>query len=507
MHTRDRKYVADGFDAPIRAYRAPYLAGTRLTVHDIHERYDEFTSVSGEYEKTPARIKLMLASNNLRASKGHAEVKLVVNDAVIKPMFRGRGRVIGADLEWGRNIGATVRAYRRRSGAGSTYVRLDGLYQFASSFDSEVPFDVTVDIATRLVPADEGYPLTASRNALSGPAARSLREVRQLLTTDYLSATTEKSTIEVYDEDDGSADIVKQNRGHMGKVLLEIFNDPDVLAGLELVKGGVEKLREQQNVIQQRRAARQRAERAQAVVQLVFSQEGETVRPPSAPRARAGISQQRVTKQKRRRKSNPFAGLAVFKVNKKQFKSAKLRKYFDRPERWTPLITIWRLTCQLVLQEASRRRVPAFEVGLILDDDIKAEYEVEGNKKILYLNPDWMMAEIRAFAGRPLAVAVVLHAKAVHEVTHLMGQGAHDEGFVALREALAEETASVLYPLTTMVESVLKVKPAPTPENKEVARLRRKVAQLQKRPVRARGSMAVRRLVQQEMRAARQRHR
>jgi hypothetical protein len=152
--------------------------------------------------------------------------------------------------------------------------------------------------------------------------------------------------------------------------------------------------------------------------------------------------------------------------------------------------------------------VPAFEVGLILDDDAKAMYEVEGSgKRIIYLNPDWIMTEIKAFKGRPLAVAVVLHAKAVHEITHLLGQDAHNEGFVTLRELLAEETAAVLYPLTTLVERVLKVKPALTPENKEVARLRRKVARLQKRPVRARGSMAVRRLVQQEMRAARQRHR
>lgn len=472
MHTRDRRYVATGFDEPIRMYKAPFYQGTKLTIYDIDSKFDRWRIPGGGYVDLKDRLKVVLASNDLRSTKGgtvegvkiraHAGIRITLNGTEIRPMFRGRGRVLGAHLNWGRDTTARVKAYKRQHGGGATYVRLDGLYQFSQGFDTPVPFDVTVDLLTGLSPRNQGYPLTTSRNQLSGPPAEALRALRHDLTTDFLSATKEKSVIEVYEEDEGDLEEVEENRQTQADLLAALLADPDVVDALTRVEGGAEKLLAQEQKIQERRRRRDRVElAAQQSLPPGHPDRIEYPRAPSRAPGRAGlagIAQQRVEKKKRRRKTNPFAGIAVFKINKAQFKSAQTRKYFERPERWHPLIMLWRLSVMLVLQEVGRRRVPPFQVGLILDDDIGAEYEYDAKKSrhILYLNPEWAAAQMKAYKGKPLAIAAIFHAKACHEITHLFGQGSHDEGFVALMGSLMTQTAGLLYPLTTLVERLLR---------------------------------------------------
>lgn len=454
LHTRDRRYVANGFSEPIRAYSAPFYQGTKLTVYDIDPKYRYFSLASGGYEDTSERLKVLLAANNLQSSRNQAGIKVFLNGTEIKPMFRGRGRLLGADLNWGPGTTATAKAYRRKEGSGATYVRLEGLYQYAVGFDTKVPFDLTIDLTTTITPREDNYPLTANRNQLSGPPAMALRSLRRDLTEDVISATMEKSTIEFFGEDEGDPQEVESNREVQGSLMASLLNDPDVARALARVKGGAERLRESQRELQERRLLRDAAE-----IQQSYSQ-GQTARPPSAqaPRNRVGVSQQRVAPQKRRRRTNPFAGIAVFKVNRKHFKGYRVRKYFDNPAKWFPMLTLWRLTCLLVLQEL-QQTAPAFHVGLLLDDDISAEYENDANiGRILFINPEWASTEIKAYKTQPLAIAAIFHAKACHEITHLLGKGSHDEAFVILREQVQDETIGLLYPLGTLVERILPAK-------------------------------------------------
>lgn len=515
LHTRNRRYVADGFNAPVKAYPAPFYQGTKLTVHDVDPKYGSWWSGNRTLGLAD-RMKIMLASNDLRPSRSHARVRLLFDGTEIAPMFRHRGSAIGEDLSWGPSTSAVVKAYRRREGGGASYVRLDGLIQFAEGFEAVVPFDVTVDITTKLTPRDASYPLQASRNALSGPAYESYWAMRKTLTADVISAVS-KATVEVLEEDEGDPAEVDQNRSQLDGLVRGLLEDPDVVAGLALVKGGAKKLEEQQEQIQGRRARRRLAEQSSARQQTRAQRQREATRrrqaglpeapveqiaPPSSQGTMSGARQQRVSGQKRRRRTNPFAGIAVFKINKAQYKGPQLRKYFEHPERWHPLIAMWRITCQLVLQELGQE-APSFQVGLILDEGKIAQYESGGGagKRTIYINPEWVAAELRAYKGRPLAIAVGLHAKACHEITHLLGRGAHNEDFVALREQVAIQTVNLLYPLTTLVEHLLEVEPAATPENIEIRRLRATVARLKadRKPMRAK-SLVKERMLQAQQR-------
>jgi hypothetical protein len=91
---------------------------------------------------------------------------------------------------------------------------------------------------------------------------------------------------------------------------------------------------------------------------------------------------------------------------------------------------------------------------------------------------------LKAYKGRPLNVAAVLHSKVAHEVAHLTlgsGHSYHNERFVAERERIADETVGVLYPLAALVEGLLGVRGAPTPEARELELLQRSVDKLKKR--------------------------
>ena len=125
LHTRDNLAVSEGRDQDVRIYEAPsYLAGARITVFDVSEKFD----LTWDYARQEGvaladRLREMLAANDLRG------VELVLDGEPVGPMFSRRaGSKVKLEGSWGRGTTATVKAYRRPPGdrRGAYYLRLGG---------------------------------------------------------------------------------------------------------------------------------------------------------------------------------------------------------------------------------------------------------------------------------------------------------------------------------------------------------------------------------------------
>ncbi|MFY0531474.1 hypothetical protein [Nannocystis pusilla] len=156
LHSRDKKYVAGGFDQPPRApVAAAFLSGTRLTVFDIPTKFDTFYG--------PTRVPdepILDRLRNLLAFTDMPEIALVLNGEKVSPFFSGRrGEPIGTGGSWGQGVTARVRGYRRGVGdmRGAFYVRLNGLFQFVA-WSKGLPSDVVLDLTTTVRPGAAGYP-------------------------------------------------------------------------------------------------------------------------------------------------------------------------------------------------------------------------------------------------------------------------------------------------------------------------------------------------------------
>ncbi|MCK6527652.1 hypothetical protein L6R50_08845, partial [Myxococcota bacterium] len=112
MHTRDNLAVSEGADAEVQVYDAPFLQGTRITVFDVAEEFDEtWDDARRVYVTLPDRLRELLAANDLPG------LTLVLDGEEVRPMFSRRGgSKVAMDGTWGRGTTATVKAYRRPPG-------------------------------------------------------------------------------------------------------------------------------------------------------------------------------------------------------------------------------------------------------------------------------------------------------------------------------------------------------------------------------------------------------
>jgi len=500
LHSLDSVYVANGFDQPVRQYPADFFhQGVDLTVFDVDRKYNRFWGEFGRSEALDDRIRTVLAGNNLAPKRNHAGVRLYYYGSEVKAALQGRGVVLVENLEVAAGVSIDMRAYKRADLKGLQYVRLAGLLQFTEGIHAQ--FDLTIDLHTRIAPSADGYPVTAARTALDGNTRWRVQELVSEATEEAMSATREETSTASFGLREGQ-DYEAVEAGLRTALARydQMLGNARTTARLRLVDGTGGLLRrmeaERQATADRFATAqeqrRQQAEAARATPRPPREGDDTTwfestpptpARPEPPPRSRGGLSLaslRRIAVKAQTKRGgvtrNPFAGFAALHVNEAQFNSQRLRPYFSNPERWIDLALAWQMTCRLVLAETGKAH-QAFDVGFVFDDEIRAMYAKKANERAvtLYLNPDWFAKSvIRAYKDRPLNVAAILHAKACHEIAHIE-YGHHGESFSSHREALADETAAVLYPLVGVVEGLLGIRAAPTPEMLELERLRKKV--------------------------------
>lgn len=200
MHTRNNRAVADGMGKDVQIYEAPFRQGTRLTIYDVDPKFlSQYDWARQQSVDLGDRVRELLSYNDL------PDIQLVFDGHPVKPTFSRRGgAVVRVDGSWGVDTDARVKAYRRPSGdrQGGYYIRLNGLFQFRKSNQrGNLKADVVVDLTTKIRPGDEGYPLTANRDALSGTAQWTLNEVVEQVEQENESVGRSQEDV-VYDPED-----------------------------------------------------------------------------------------------------------------------------------------------------------------------------------------------------------------------------------------------------------------------------------------------------------------
>ena len=526
MHTQGYIYEANGFGEPVEMYEASsYRQGTELKVFEIDGKYNYWWQTSFGEPEFAERMRTVLASNNLAPRGRHAGIRLFYNGTEVQPLLRGRGTVLVRDAETEDKTKVNIRLYKRGDTEGRQYVRLDGLLQFSDTLPASAPFDLAIDISTRIAPGQDRYPLTAARTALDGETRYKVREFIDKIVDEALSATKAASdTIKRFGAAEGDEAEVEAGLRAAALRYKRMIEDPNIRKRLMLADGTGALLRQMQDQHRlaamayqahiEEKAARQKADREAREEQdwLRRRDHDKPVDTPAPQRKRrsTGLSLEALgrvkVKAKKRRgglKGNPFAGFAAIYVEEAEFNAARMRPYTRTPERWMDLAMVWQLTCQMVLNEAGRGH-QKFDVGFVFRDNVRAMFSRSDSGRItLWLNPDWFSRTVmKAYKNRPLNVAAILHSKACHEIAHIEF-GRHNESFISERESLADETASALYPIAGVVEGILGLRVAPTPEAIELAKLQKKLARSKKGrgrrnaqdPVRARMAQIRHRLV------------
>jgi hypothetical protein len=501
LHSREFVYTADGDITVVAPSHAEFFyQGVDLLLEDVgKEDMGYFYSrYMGQWFYPEDRVKHILGANNLAPQGSFPGVRLFMQGGEIASIFhRRRAKILVKRLETDPKTTITIRAYpRSEDNSGLQYVRLAGLFQFSEPLYGDTPVDLVIDIYTRLAPKHRDYPLPLSRNSISGVTERKVTSIIDEVMTDRLSTLgSNDEEAELLYADAGDLLLVEAAMRKAAERMEAILADPALSRRMKMVAGGGELLRDmqmRQHIMQNRwmEARRRREEAARLKMEADhtseaswFTRTSAQATRPEAPSKRtdAGLSLQMLQslqkkKKGRKKKSlaNPYAGFAAIRVNRREWSAARLRPYFANPDKWLNLALAWRFACQMVLTELDEEQ--DFEVGFLFDDQTRAAYVRKDDRRILMINPDWFSRSIlKAYKRRPLNIAAVLHAKAAHEVTHLLGYSRHDESFMARREQVADETVGLLYPMAALVEAMLGVKAAPTAEARELAKLRKKL--------------------------------
>lgn len=451
LHTLDRRWVARGFDQKIAIRTAPFLQGTQLVVEGVASKHDR-AWVDGVYRTAAERISAFLATNDL-------PFQIFFNGVEVPSAFSGRAKRVDEGIVWGPGTTGEVRVYRRGRAGGRVYVRLFGLTQFSHSLaGGEADFDVVVDLETSIAPTQDGYPFTASRMELSGPAREALDRLVHQFSVDQLSKTKEAFP-QIVGADTEADEVLQAHTEAQFSLLLQgVSDDPEIQAMLAgMVKTGAAmrtafaQVRRQvpsRATAQQARSTAGEAPAAFAELVRTVNTEGAPAPAPSSAPTRRGDGVQ-----------NPFSGVGTLKVNRTQWTRRRLAPYLRKPEALLPLLALWRLTIQMVCHE-SRGSVPRFTVGFLFDDDVRAEYDAKRDR-LFCLNPVPVIRLVRTVPDNPEVVASYVLNKACHEVTHMMGYGDHNEPYVAMRQTVADQTAQLLAPLTLLTARLLGMRAPP----------------------------------------------
>jgi hypothetical protein len=451
LDTRDHRFTAKDFDTDIQIRRAPYRQGLRLAVNNVAKKYDRYWS-QGRMQSTPARITSFLATNQ-------TAFPIFYNGIRVPYAFSGKGTVVEEGADWGPGTTGTVTVYKRGQDGGNLYVRLVGLTQFSTSLaDGKAEFDVIVDLTTKIQPKEDGYPFTASRMSLSGPAEQTLARILGQFNVDVLSSIRGPEP-ELTGEDEVDPQKRAATEGQMAAILQNAADDPAIRSILATLGQTGDAIRQDfRQVERQIPPQRQTSLSTAGQTPEAFQRLAETVviqqRPPEA-------KPQAARPKRSDGGSNPFAGAGKLKINHAQWDKKRLAPYLKNPSALLPLLALWRLAVQLVYAEVYGR-APDFTVGFLFDDSTRAEYDARNNR-LFSINPVPVLKLAQALPDNPAVIAAYLHNKACHEVTHALGLSKHDETFVSKRESVADRTAQLLAPLTLLTALLLGMKGAAAP--------------------------------------------
>ena len=451
LDTRDHRFTAKDFDTDIQIRRAPYRQGLRLAVNNVAKKYDRYWGQGG-MRSTPERITSFLATNQ-------TAFPIFYNGIRVPYAFSGKGTVVEEGADWGPGTTGTVTVYKRSQDGGNLYVRLVGLTQFSTSLaNGKAEFDVIVDLKTKIQPKEDGYPFTASRMSLSGPAEQTLARILGQFNVDVLSSI-KGAEPELTGEDEVDPQKKAQTEGQMAALLQVAADDPAIRAILATLGQTGNAIRQAfRQVERQIPPQRQTSLSTAGQTPEAFQRLAETVviqqRPPEA-------KPQAARPKRSDGGSNPFAGAGKLKINHAQWDKKRLAPYLKNASALLPLLALWRLAVQLVYAEV-RGGAPAFTVGFVFDDKTRAEYDARNNR-LFSINPVPVLKLVQALPDNPAVIAAYLHNKACHEITHALGKTEHEETFSSLRESVADRTAQLLAPLTLLTALLLGMKGASAP--------------------------------------------
>ena len=326
-----------------------------------------------------------------------------------------------------------------------------------------------MDLETRIRPTETGYPLTASRMDLSGPAEKTWKKLMTELTVDLASAT--KGTRPEFVDEPPSPEVLGLNQSQLQSLTDLTENDPDLQAMFDAIPGfrsaldrasqrenegrpppPAEQKRSQSTAGAVSRSFQEMAAEAQAESPPEPTGEKEKREKADRERQQAAVEKERIRVAELRGSgfNNPFAGVGALRINRGQWSLERLKPYLEKPSAILPILFLWRAAIALVLAETFAKSTD-FMVGFIFDDELRAEY----GDRLFSLNPVPIVKLYQELPSNPEIIAAYLHNKACHEVTHRLGYSFHNEDYVIAREALADKTAGTLGPLTRMVALVL----------------------------------------------------
>lgn len=464
LHTRNRIFTSHGFSSEIAIHSGRPRQGTKLTIVGIEKRHvGAYSYWSGEHFSILERLVTFLQSCD-------APFPIRFNGVLVEPSFMGPGVTIAENARWGEGITGRVRSYARSDVGGCMYLRLGGLTQFWKKIgDGKAPIDVVVDLDTAIRPTAQGYPLTASRMDLSGPAEVTWNALYAELTVDLLSTT--QGPKPEFVEEAPSHEVLDLNQRQLQSLSDLADKDPTLQAMMEAIPGlRVALGRARQSAYDDQPpppAAQQRSTSTAGAIARSFremAQEAAAESPPEPDGEEAKQEQvarelrQAATEKERLRAAelrgrgfvNPFAGIGALRINRGQWTVERLNPYLQNPGAILPILFLWRAAVSLVLAETRAKR-DTFSVGFIFDDGTRAEY----SQGLFSLNPVPVVKLYQELPSNPEIIAAYLHNKACHEATHRLGYGGHDESYVIARESLADKTAGALAPLTRMVALAL----------------------------------------------------
>jgi len=236
LHTRDNLAVSEGPDQDVQIFDAPYLQGTRITIHDVSEDFD----ATWDYARQSAvsltdRLRELLGANDLPG------IALLLDGEPVGPLFSRRaGGKVTVEGSWGRGTTATIKAYRRPPGdrRGAYWLRLGGLYQFkAPSQRGTLKADVVVDLVTSVRPGTRGYPFNAARDALQDTARWAFNDVVEEVERENESVGRDQED-EVFDpESDREAE--RRGARELADLAAEAFADAEFQRALAEAAGGI----------------------------------------------------------------------------------------------------------------------------------------------------------------------------------------------------------------------------------------------------------------------------
>lgn len=242
VHTRDIGVSPVPGSLRYNVYQMEPRQGTKVVLYDV-PMGDHWSRLYRTWLSTTERSKNMLAFSDV------PDVELRFNGAQVEPIFpRTKGRYLerfGSDeVSWGEKNEVKLKNYRRPSGsgAGAFYIRLAGLFQFAtdpSTGTATLPSDVLIDIVTSNRPQDRAYPLNASRDAwnANSQALHAYESAARELIKEYESAKQPKEWETLLPTSEDARE--REGAAEFATALGEVFRDEEFSASLNAALGKV----------------------------------------------------------------------------------------------------------------------------------------------------------------------------------------------------------------------------------------------------------------------------